>query len=110
MKNRTTEQVKRFCDQFMSEHEKGLSIPEIAYRYGISKVSAYNNLELIAKKQGMSREDLLQRIPSKYQRVKNPENNENSTDFRSTEFMLSMLRRRANVLLAQIEKIETEEN
>lgn len=53
------ERTLRMKQDFMSLHNQGLSIKEIAARFGLSVVTVYANLESIAKKEGCTRENLL---------------------------------------------------
>lgn len=59
-KRQQDEKTKKFKKQFISERENGLSIPEIADKYHISKRHAYNLLQEIADESGVTRESLLQ--------------------------------------------------
>lgn len=55
----TTERVKFYKKNFMSLHEKGYKIPEIADMCSISRGHAYMLLQEIADENGVTREELL---------------------------------------------------
>lgn len=53
------ERTKKYKQNFMKEREKGLSIPEIAKKYDISRRHAYFILQEIADENGVERSELL---------------------------------------------------
>ena len=59
-KRQQDEKTKLFKKHFVSERESGLSIPEIADKYHISRRHAYNLLQEIADENGVTRKSLLQ--------------------------------------------------
>lgn len=59
---KTNERTLRMRNEFMELHFSGLSIPEIAKKFGLSTTSVYGSLDLIAEANGVTRESLLQRI------------------------------------------------
>lgn len=59
--SKRTERVKLFMENFMEKHRQGFSIKEISEMYGISDRMAYLLLEEIAEKNGVTREELLQK-------------------------------------------------
>ena len=58
-KGKQDERTIQFKKNFMKEREKGLSIPEIADKYSISRRHAYYILQEIADENGVTRESLL---------------------------------------------------
>jgi len=58
--NKEAERTYVMKENFMSHHEAGESISEIAARYNLSKVTVYRHLQEIADKNGVTRESLLQ--------------------------------------------------
>ena len=58
---RTSERVKVMKENFIDLHNEGLSISEIAARFKLSGSTVYRYLDEIAKENGTSREDLLQK-------------------------------------------------
>ena len=57
-----SERAKLMKQNFMELHNRGLTIPEIAERYDLSKITVYRNLQTVADENGFSRESLLQII------------------------------------------------
>lgn len=57
-----SERAKLMKQNFMGLHNRGLTIPEIAERYDLSKFTVYRNLQTVADENGVSRESLLQII------------------------------------------------
>ena len=57
-----SERAKLMKQNFMELHNRGLTIPEIAERYDLSKITVYRNLQTVADENGVSRESLLQII------------------------------------------------
>ena len=57
-----SERTKLMKQNFMELHNRGLTIPEIAERYDLSKITVYRNLQTVADENGVSRESLLQII------------------------------------------------
>ena len=57
-----SERAKLMKQNFMGLHNRGLTIPEIAERYDLSKITVYRNLQTVADENGVSRESLLQII------------------------------------------------
>ena len=57
----TSERTFKLLEGFMSYHEQGYSIPEIANFFGLSTSTVYRNLGKIAKNAGVSRESLLEK-------------------------------------------------
>lgn len=66
------ERTRQMLDQFMSLHNEGLTIPQIAEHFGISADTVYRNLQDIADANGVSRESLLEqpKTPSLTTRLK----------------------------------------
>ena len=60
-----SERVRRMTLEFMTWHNKGYSIKEIAEIYGLSEVTVYNYLEDIAKANKCTREELLIKVRKK---------------------------------------------
>lgn len=58
---RTSERVKVMKENFIDLHNEGPSISEIAARFKLSGSTVYRYLDEIAKENGTSREDLLQK-------------------------------------------------
>ena len=64
---RKNERTHKMMKQFMKLHLQGLSIAEIAAKFKLSKNTIYDNLEEIARKEGVTRESLLQKVqPTRY--------------------------------------------
>ena len=61
---RKDERTFKMKQQFMSLHNRGLSIKEIASRFNLHVGTIYSNLEDIAMKEGCSRESLLEVVHS----------------------------------------------
>lgn len=57
-----SERTKLMKENFMSLHNRGLMISEIAQKYNLSDQTVYNSLQAIADANGVSRESLLQVI------------------------------------------------
>lgn len=57
-----SERTKLMKENFMSLHNRGLTISEIAQKYNLSDQTVYNSLQAIADANGVSRESLLQVI------------------------------------------------
>ncbi len=57
---RRSERTKVMMENFMTDHNSGLTIPEIAEKYGLSTKTVYRQLDEIAALAGVSRDDLLQ--------------------------------------------------
>ena len=55
------ERTLKMMENFMSLHDEGYSIKEIAERYDLSLRPVYDNLGAIAEKAGVSRKDLLEK-------------------------------------------------
>ena len=55
-----SERTKVMMDNFMDDHNDGMTIAEIADKYGLSSITVYRQLGEIAEKEGVSRDDLLQ--------------------------------------------------
>lgn len=53
---------KKLIENFMVDHEAGLTIAEIAKKYQVSKSTVYTSLQEIADKNGVTRESLLEKI------------------------------------------------
>lgn len=53
---------KKLIENFMVDHDDGLSIAEIADKYHVSKTTVYASLQEIADKHGVTRESLLEKI------------------------------------------------
>lgn len=64
MKTRYDERTLRMMEDFMSLHEQGLTIAEIAEKCRVSVWTVYERLGEIAKKNHVSRDSLLQVIHS----------------------------------------------
>lgn len=56
------ERTLKMMEQFMALHNDGKDISEIADLTGVSKWTVYDNLQAIADQNGVSREELLQRV------------------------------------------------
>lgn len=61
---RTSQRTKDMKKNFMSHHEKGMNIAEIANLYSISGFTVYRSLQEIADINGVTRESLLKRVHS----------------------------------------------
>lgn len=59
---KTSERTRMMMSQFMSLHNQGYSISQIAEKFNLSKPTIYKYLEQIAQQEGVSRESLLQEI------------------------------------------------
>lgn len=70
MANTRSERVNIMMKNFMDFHEKGFSIYEIAEQFQVSVRTVYNNLQEIADKNGVTRNELLQQVKSPYTRTK----------------------------------------
>ena len=69
-----SERVVQMKANFMKLHLEGWSIPEIASKFNLSKVTVYRHLDSIAKKNGVTREVLLQQVhktPAYWERQNN---------------------------------------
>lgn len=55
----SSERVKQLIDNFMTYHNKGLSIPEIADEFGLTSRTVYLRLQEIADLNGVDRTSLL---------------------------------------------------
>lgn len=51
---------------FMTLHDQGFTIPEIAQKFNLSTPTVYRHLDEIARENGVAREDLLKVIKSPY--------------------------------------------
>jgi transposase len=73
-------------EQFLELKEHGCTIPEIAEKFGLSWTTVYNVLGEIAKENGQSREDLLDRPmnPDHSGRVSKRTSKFNLEEFRET--------------------------
>ena len=60
--SKESERTKLMKENFMSLHNRGLMISEIAQKYNLSDQTVYNSLQAIADANGVSRESLLQVI------------------------------------------------
>lgn len=60
--SKESERTKLMKENFMSMHERGLTILEIAQKHNLSDQTVYNALQAIADANGVSRESLLQII------------------------------------------------
>lgn len=54
------ERTLKMRENFMADHKNGLSLKDIAKKYGISTPTVYGELQWIADQNGVSRESLLQ--------------------------------------------------
>lgn len=61
---RQNERTLKMKQEFMSLHEQGLSIKEIAARFNLNPVTVYAHLSAIALENGCTREDLLKEVHS----------------------------------------------
>ena len=68
--SRTTQRVQNLKENFMQYHNDGYTIPEIAKIFSVDDSTVYNNLDEIARANGVTRESLLQCAP--YNRVCSP--------------------------------------
>lgn len=59
--SKRTERAKLFVEHFMEKHRQGFSVKEISEMYGITDRNGYLLLGEIAEKNGVTREELLQR-------------------------------------------------
>ena len=59
-----SERVNQLIEHFMGHHNEGMSIPEIADKYHVSRKTVYGHLDEIARRNKVSRESLLQ-VPHK---------------------------------------------
>ena len=56
---KVSERVHVMKEEFMTLHNQGYTIPEIAQKYGLSGVTVYRHLGEIASANGVMRDDLL---------------------------------------------------
>lgn len=66
MANKISESVIVMKKNFMTLHNQGFSIGEIAKKYNLTAPTIYRHLESIAVENGLEREDLLQVVKSPY--------------------------------------------
>lgn len=59
VKGKSSERVHKMKEEFMSLHNNGKTIPEIATMFHLHYTTVYDHLEEIAKENGVDREDLL---------------------------------------------------
>jgi transposase len=92
------ESTRTMMEQFLKLKEHGCTIPEIAEKFGLSWTTVYNALGEIAKENGQTREELLDRpmSPDHSGRVSTKGRKLDLEEFRET----------ANQAKARIEKME----
>lgn len=61
-KKRIDERTLKMMENFMDDHNDGLTLKEISSKYGVSYQTVLNRLDEIAVKNNVSRESLLERV------------------------------------------------
>ena len=64
-----SERVRLMKENFMSLHEQGFSIPEIAEKFNLEFSTVYKHLQSIADDNGVTRESLLQVVRNPTERM-----------------------------------------
>ncbi len=62
MATESSERVVQMKANFMELHEAGMTIPEIADKFNLSRATVYRHLDEIASQNGVTREALLQQV------------------------------------------------
>lgn len=62
MSSKNSERAQKLLKNFMSLHNSGYSIPEIAEMHGLNPATVYRHLQEIADANGVTRESLLERV------------------------------------------------
>ncbi len=107
---RISERVRIMKENFVSLHDKGYSIPEIAVEFNLSGPTIYRYLGEIAEKNGMRREDLLQRIYHTQAQRLRKEEREAKASFEKVQKELGNARKSLQEVITEINKIlENEE-
>lgn len=66
---RESERTRLMKENFMELHQQGLTIPEIAEKFNLMKVTVYRALQEIADANGVSRESLLKIVRTPTERA-----------------------------------------
>ena len=106
---RISERVRIMEENFLSFHEKGYSIAEIAAEFKLSGPTVYQYLGEIAEKNGMRREDLLQRIYHTQAQRLRKEESEAKASFEKVQEELGNARTSLQRVITEINKILDDE-
>ena len=107
---KVSERVNVMKKNFMTLHEQGYSIPEIAQKFNLSFCTVYRLLDEIAKENNLIREDLLQilRTPSEEQLLRR-EHKKVHVDVQAMQKEFKMIDEILENLIGQIDNV-LEEN
>lgn len=70
---RVSERMRLMKENFMTLHQQGFTIPEIAEKYNLGRATVYHTLQEIADANGVKRESLLQIVRTPSERAYNEE-------------------------------------
>lgn len=99
-----TQRVKYMEEHFMEFHNEGLSIPEIAVKCEVTTTTIYQKLQEIAKSNGVTREELLERVHPPHI-VVNVTHRQGYTDFNEVLNLAKDLENQISMLINEIHNL-----
>ena len=110
-KNRTrgrgreeTQRVKNMKENFMTCHQDGLDIPQIAEKFEVNVTTIYKLLQEIADANGVERKELLKRVHRPHVCIVTRKHEH--TDFDEVQNLIETLENKISVLLEKIRRVE----
>ena len=105
-----SERVTLMKENFMSLHNQGYTILQIAEKYGITRVSIYHYLAEIAKKNGVDRDSLLEKPNKTHKITKSGGNKAFVFDTNELQSLCDNTKNKINALITSIDNVVKGEN